>query len=254
MKIQGHAALVTGGGSGLGEATARELARLGAKVAVLDINAALAEKVAAEIGGIACPCDITQSDSLQAAIDKAAAAHGPARILMSIAGIGSAKRVVAKDGSPAPLEDFARIINVNLIGTYNASRLFAAACAKLEPMEDGERGAMVFTASVAAFDGQVGQQAYSASKAGVAGMTLPMARDLAQHGIRVCTIAPGLFATPLLRQLPEPIQQSLAASIPFPARLGKPSEFAELACHIVTNGHLNGEVIRLDGALRMAPR
>jgi len=254
MKIQGHAALVTGGGSGLGEATARELARLGAKVAVLDINAALAEKVATEIGGIACPCDITQSDSLQAAIDKAAAAHGPARILMSIAGIGSAKRVVAKDGGPAPLEDFARIINVNLIGTYNASRLFAAACAKLEPMEDGERGAMVFTASVAAFDGQVGQQAYSASKAGVAGMTLPMARDLAQHGIRVCTIAPGLLATPLLRQLPEPIQQSLAASIPFPARLGKPSEFAELACHIVTNGHLNGEVIRLDGALRMAPR
>jgi NAD(P)-dependent dehydrogenase (short-subunit alcohol dehydrogenase family) len=254
MKIQGHAALVTGGGSGLGEATARELARLGAKVAVLDINAALAEKVAADIGGIACPCDITQSDSLQAAIDKAAAAHGPARILMSIAGIGSAKRVVAKDGGPAPLEDFARVINVNLIGTYNASRLFAAACAKLDPMEDGERGAMVFTASVAAFDGQVGQQAYSASKAGVAGMTLPMARDLAQHGIRVCTIAPGLFATPLLRQLPEPIQQSLAASIPFPARLGKPSEFAELACHIVTNGHLNGEVIRLDGALRMAPR
>ena len=254
MKIQGHAALVTGGGSGLGEATARELARLGAKVAVLDINAALAEKVAADIGGIACPCDITQSDSLQAAIDKAAAAHGPARMLMSIAGIGSAKRVVAKDGGPAPLEDFARVINVNLIGTYNASRLFAAACAKLDPMEDGERGAMVFTASVAAFDGQVGQQAYSASKAGVAGMTLPMARDLAQHGIRVCTIAPGLFATPLLRQLPEPIQQSLAASIPFPARLGKPSEFAELACHIVTNGHLNGEVIRLDGALRMAPR
>ncbi len=254
MKIQGHAALVTGGGSGLGEATARELARLGAKVAVLDINAAQAEKVAADIGGIACPCDITQSDSLQAAIDKAAAAHGPARILMSIAGIGSAKRVVGKDGGPAPLEDFARVIQVNLIGTYNASRLFAAACAKLDPMEDGERGAMVFTASVAAFDGQVGQQAYSASKAGVAGMTLPMARDLAQHGIRVCTIAPGLFATPLLRQLPEPIQQSLAASIPFPARLGKPSEFAELACHIVTNGHLNGEVIRLDGALRMAPR
>jgi NAD(P)-dependent dehydrogenase (short-subunit alcohol dehydrogenase family) len=254
MKIQGHAALVTGGGSGLGEATARELARLGAKVAVLDINAAQAEKVAAEIGGIACPCDITNSDSLQAAIDKAAAVHGPARILMSIAGIGSAKRVVGKDGGPAPLEDFARVIQVNLIGTYNASRLFAAACAKLEPMEDGERGAMVFTASVAAFDGQVGQQAYSASKAGVAGMTLPMARDLAQHGIRVCTIAPGLFATPLLRQLPEPIQQSLAASIPFPARLGKPSEFAELACHIVTNGHLNGEVIRLDGALRMAPR
>ena len=254
MLIQGHAALVTGGGSGLGEATARELARLGAKVAVLDVNLEAAQKVAADINGIACRCDITDTASLQAALDQAAAAHGPARILMNIAGIGTAKRVVQKDGSAAPLEDFAKVINVNLIGTYNASRLFAAACAKLDPLEDGERGVMLFTASVAAFDGQVGQQAYSASKGGLVGMTLPMARDLAQHGIRVNTIAPGLFATPLLRQLPEPIQQSLAASIPFPARLGKPSEFAELACHIVTNGHLNGEVIRLDGALRMAPR
>ncbi len=254
MNIQGHAALVTGGGSGLGEATARELARLGTKVAVLDVNLANAERVAAEIHGVACQCDITNTDSLQAAIAKAAAAHGPARILMNIAGIGSARRVVAKDGTPAPLEDFARVINVNLIGTYNASRLFAAECAKLSPLDDGERGVMMFTASVAAFDGQVGQQAYSASKGGLVGMTLPMARDLAQHGIRVCTIAPGLFATPLLKQLPEPVQDSLAASIPFPPRLGKPSEFAELACHIVTNGHLNGEVIRLDGALRMAPR
>jgi NAD(P)-dependent dehydrogenase (short-subunit alcohol dehydrogenase family) len=261
MNIQGQAALVTGGGSGLGEATARELARLGARVAVLDMNAANADKVAADINAahgvgsaIACPCDITNTDSLQAAIDQAAAAQGPARILMSIAGIGSAKRVVGKDGSAAPLEDFVRVINVNLIGTYNAARLFAAACAKLDPMEDGERGVMVFTASVAAFDGQVGQQAYSASKSGVVGMTLPMARDLAQHGIRVCTIAPGLFATPLMKTLPEPIQQSLAASIPFPARLGKPEEFAQLASHIVTNMHLNGEVIRLDGALRMAPR
>ena len=254
MQIQGQAALVTGGGSGLGEATARELARLGAKVAVLDVNLANAQKVAAEIGGVACQCDITDSASLQAAIDTAAAAHGPARILGHIAGIGAAKRVVGKDGNAAPLEDFARIINVNLIGTYNAARLFAAACAKLDPMEDGERGVMVFTASVAAFDGQVGQQAYSASKAGVAGMTLPMARDLAQHGIRVCTIAPGLFATPLMRTLPEPVQASLAASIPFPPRLGKPEEFAALAAHIVTNTHLNGEVIRLDGALRMAPR
>ena len=163
MNIQGHAALVTGGGSGLGEATARELARLGAKVAVLDLNLANAERVAAEIKGVACPCDITDSASLQAAIDVAAAAHGPARILMNIAGIGSAKRVVGKDGSAAPLEDFAKVVTVNLIGTYNASRLFAAACAKLEPLEDGERGVMVFTASVAAFDGQVGQQAYSAS-------------------------------------------------------------------------------------------
>jgi NAD(P)-dependent dehydrogenase (short-subunit alcohol dehydrogenase family) len=254
MNIQGQAAIVTGGASGLGEATARELARLGAKVAVLDVNAGRAEKVAAEIGGVACVCDILQTDSVSAALDKAEAAHGPARILMNVAGIGSAKRIVGKDGNPAPLEDFVRVVNVNLIGAYNISRLYAARCAKLEPLEGGERGVMMFTASVAAFDGQVGQQAYSASKGGLVGMTLPMARDLAQHGIRVCTIAPGLFATPLLKELPEPIQQSLAASIPFPPRLGKPSEFAELACHIVTNGHLNGEVIRLDGALRMAPR
>jgi NAD(P)-dependent dehydrogenase (short-subunit alcohol dehydrogenase family) len=254
MKIEGQAALVTGGASGLGEATARELARLGAKVAVLDVNTSLAEKVAAEIGGIACACDITNTDSVDAALDKAAAAHGPARILMNVAGIGSAKRIVGKDGNAAPLEDFVRVVNVNLVGAYNISRLYAAQCAKLDPLEGGERGVMLFTASVAAFDGQVGQQAYSASKSGLVGMTLPMARDLAQHGIRVCTIAPGLFATPLLKELPEAIQQSLAASIPFPPRLGKPSEFAELACHIVVNGHLNGEVIRLDGALRMAPR
>ncbi len=254
MNIQGQAALVTGGASGLGEATARELARLGAKVAVLDVNMELARKVAEDIGGVACECDITNAQSAAAAIEKAAAAHGPARILMNIAGIGTAKRVVQKDGSPAPLEDFARVVNINLIGTYNMSRLFAAACARLPALEDNERGVMMFTASVAAFDGQVGQQAYSASKGGLVGMTLPMARDLAQHGIRVCTVAPGLFATPLMQQLPEPVQQSLAASIPFPSRLGKPEEFAQLACHIVTNTHLNGEVIRLDGALRMAPR
>ncbi|MFT4194019.1 SDR family NAD(P)-dependent oxidoreductase [Ottowia sp.] len=254
MKIQGQAALVTGGGSGLGEATARALARLGARVAVLDVNLDNAKRVAADIGGLAIQADVTSGDSMQAAIDQAAAAHGPARILMQIAGIGTAKRVIGKDGSAAPLEEFARVVNVNLIGTYNAARLFAAAAARLDPLEDGERGAMVFTASVAAFDGQVGQQAYSASKGGVVGMTLPMARDLAQHGIRVCTIAPGLFATPLMKTLPEPVQASLAASIPFPPRLGKPEEFAELACHVVTNGHLNGEVIRLDGALRMAPR
>jgi NAD(P)-dependent dehydrogenase (short-subunit alcohol dehydrogenase family) len=228
---------------------------------VLDVNLTNAEKVAADINAqhgdgsaVACACDITDTASLQAAISAAAAANGPARILMNIAGIGSAKRVVAKDGSPAPLEDFAKVININLIGTYNASRLFAAECVKLAPLEDGERGVMMFTASVAAFDGQVGQQAYSASKGGLVGMTLPMARDLAQHGIRVCTVAPGLFATPLMKQLPEPVQASLAASIPFPSRLGKPEEFAQLAAHIVTNTHLNGEVIRLDGALRMAPR
>jgi len=257
MNIQGQTAIVTGGASGLGEATARELARLGAKVALLDVNLALAQQVAADIGAdraIACACDITSSDSVAAALAQAAAAHGPARILMNIAGIGSAKRVVQKDGSAAPLEDFAKVITINLIGSYNVSRLFAAACAKLAPLDDGERGVMMFTASVAAFDGQVGQQAYSASKGGLVGMTLPMARDLAQHGIRVCTVAPGLFATPLMKQLPEPVQQSLAASIPFPSRLGKPEEFAQLACHIVTNSHLNGEVIRLDGALRMAPR
>ena len=261
MQIQGQAALITGGASGLGEATARELARLGAKVAVLDRNAALAAKVAdainSEFGAgsaVACACDITDTASVTAAIDKADAAHGPARILMNVAGIGSAKRVVQRDGSAAPLEDFVRVININLIGSYNMSRLFAAACAQLPVLDNGERGVMMFTASAAAFDGQVGQQAYSASKAGLAGMTLPMARDLAQHAIRVCTVAPGLFATPLIKELPEAVQQSLAASIPFPPRLGKPEEFAELACHIVTNGHLNGEVIRLDGALRMAAR
>jgi NAD(P)-dependent dehydrogenase (short-subunit alcohol dehydrogenase family) len=214
----------------------------------------LAEKVAADIDGVACQCDITNTASVTTALAKATQAHGTARILMNIAGIGSAKRIVGKDGNAAPLEDFARVINVNLIGSYNISRLFAADCVKLPPLDDGERGVMLFTASVAAFDGQVGQQAYSASKAGLAGMTLPMARDLAQHGIRVCTIAPGLFATPLMKQLPEAVQASLAASIPFPPRLGKPEEFAQLACHVVTNSHLNGEVIRLDGALRMAPR
>ena len=261
MDIQGQTALVTGAASGLGEATARELARLGAKVAVLDVNGALAETVAADLNAqhgagraVAIACDITNTDSVNAALAQATAALGPARILMNIAGIGTAKRIVGKDGNPAPLEDFARVVSVNLIGSYNISRLFAAACARLAPLDGGERGVMMFTASVAAFDGQVGQQAYSASKGGLVGMTLPMARDLAQHGIRVCTVAPGLFATPLMKQLPEAVQQSLAASIPFPPRLGKPEEFAQLACHIVTNGHLNGEVIRLDGALRMAPR
>lgn len=254
MKLEGQAALVTGGGSGLGEAVARELARLGAKVAVLDVNGEGAARVAAEIGGLACRCDITDTASVIAALDAAEAAHGPARILMNIAGIGGARRVVAKDGSPAPLEDFERVIRVNLIGTYNIIRLAAARFVKLAPLEDGERGVMVNTASVAAFDGQVGQEAYAASKGGLVGLTLPLARDLAQWGVRVCTLAPGLFATPLMNELPAEVQASLAASIPFPKRLGKPEEFAALAAHVVTNGHLNGEVIRLDGALRMAPR
>ena len=261
MNIQGQAALVTGGASGLGEATARELARLGAKVAVLDLNMALAEQVAAEIDAqhgagraVACQCDITSADSMAAAIVRAAQQHGPARILMNIAGIGTAKRVVQKDGSAAPLEEFARVVNINLVGTYNASRLFAAECAKLAPLEDGERGVMLFTASVAAFDGQIGQAAYSASKGGVVGMTLPIARDLSSIGVRVCTIAPGLFLTPMMMGLSEEAQKSLGAQVPFPSRLGDPAEYAALAMHIVQNGMLNGEVIRLDGAIRMAPR
>jgi NAD(P)-dependent dehydrogenase (short-subunit alcohol dehydrogenase family) len=173
---------------------------------------------------------------------------------MNIAGIGTAKRIVQRDGSPAPLEDFERVVRINLVGTYNVTRLVAARIVALEPLADGERGVIVNTASVAAFDGQVGQEAYSASKGGIVGMTLPLARDLAQFGVRVCTIAPGLFATPLMKELPEEVQQNLAASIPFPKRLGLPEEFAALALHIARNGHLNGEVIRLDGALRMAPR
>ena len=254
MNIAGQTALVTGGGSGLGEAVARELARQGAKVAVLDVNAAGTQRVARELGGVGLAADIADTASLTAALDAAEAALGPARIVMNIAGIGTAKRVVGKDGAPAPLEDFERVIRVNLIGTYNVIRLTAARIAKLPPLDDGERGVMLMTASVAAFDGQVGQEAYSASKGGIVSMTLPLARDLAQHGIRVCTVAPGLFETPLMKQLPEVVQQSLAASIPFPPRLGRPEEFAALAAHIVTNVHLNGETIRLDGALRMAPR
>jgi NAD(P)-dependent dehydrogenase (short-subunit alcohol dehydrogenase family) len=254
MNISGSSAIVTGGGSGLGEAVARELARLGAKVAVLDVNAEGAQRVAADIGGIACRADITRTEDVEAALDAAEGEHGTPRIVMNIAGIGTAKRVIGKDGSPAPLEDFERVVRINLVGTYNVIRLAAARIAKLEPMADGERGVVLNTASVAAFDGQVGQEAYSASKGGIVGMTLPLARDLAQWGIRVMTVAPGLFRTPLMEQLPAEVQQSLAASIPFPKRLGQPEEFAALAAHIVSNGHLNGEVIRLDGALRMAPR
>ncbi|MCM5680423.1 SDR family NAD(P)-dependent oxidoreductase [Schlegelella sp. S2-27] len=254
MNLQGHAALVTGGGSGLGAETARELARQGAKVAVLDVNAEAAQAVAAEIGGLAVACDITDSASVQQAIDAAREAHGPARVLMNVAGIGGARRVVGKDGQPMPLEDFKRVIDVNLVGTFNVVRLVAAGMVKLDPLNDGERGVIVCTASVAAYDGQVGQEAYAASKGGLVSLTLPLARDLAQFGVRVCTIAPGLFLTPLLHKLPEEVQQSLAASIPFPKRLGKPQEFAQLAAHVVGNPSLNGEVIRLDGALRLPPR
>lgn len=259
MNLQGQAALVTGAGSGLGAATAAALAQRGVRVALLDINPEAANKVAQAIvasGGQAAAfvCDVTSGDSVHAAVDAAAAAHGPARILMHVAGIGSAKRIVGKDGQPAPLADFERVVRVNLIGTYNVARIVAAAMVKLEPQADGERGVIVNTASVAAFDGQVGQEAYAASKGGVAAMTLPLARDLAQFGVRAVTIAPGLFRTPLMEELPQAVQESLAASIPFPKRLGKPEEFAQLALSIVENSALNGEVIRLDGALRMAPR
>lgn len=255
MQIEGQAALVTGGASGLGEATARALAAAGATVVVLDRNAEAAQAVAASIGGRALVCDIADGPAAASAL--AAVAHdvGPLRIVMNVAGIGTAKRIVGRDGQPAPLEDFERVVRVNLLGTYNICRLVAAQLAAGPALgEDGERGVFVNTASVAAFDGQVGQEAYAASKGGVAAMTLPMARDLAQHGIRVCTIAPGLFRTPLVNELPAAVQDSLAASIPFPRRLGTPAEFAALALHIVGNPALNGEVIRLDGALRLAPR
>jgi len=258
MNIQGQAALVTGGASGLGAQTARELARRGAKVAVLDRNGDGAKAVAAEIGGIGIACDITNTDSVLAALDAARAAHGAARLVMNIAGIGTAKRLIGRDGTPMPLEDFKRVVEVNLFGTFNVVRLAAAEIVKLDPLMDdensGERGVIVNTASVAAFDGQVGQEAYAASKGGVVALTLPLARDLAQFGVRVCTIAPGLFLTPLMAELPQAVQESLAASIPFPKRLGKPEEFAQLCAAIVENMSLNGEVIRLDGALRMAPR
>jgi NAD(P)-dependent dehydrogenase (short-subunit alcohol dehydrogenase family) len=254
MNLQGTAALVTGGASGLGAETARQLAKAGAKVAVLDVNLEAGEALAKEIGGVAAFCDITSETSVTEALEKARQAHGPARILINCAGIGGAKRLVGKDGKAMPLEDFSRIVNVNLIGTFNALRLAAADMIALDPLEDGERGVIVCTSSVAAYDGQIGQAGYAASKGGIVSLTLPLARDLAQFGVRVMTIAPGLFLTPLLYKLPEEVQQSLGASIPFPKRLGKASEFAELALHIVNNKSLNGEVIRLDGALRLPPR
>ena len=253
MQLKDQPVIVTGGASGLGAATARRLAAQGAKVAVCDLNATLAETVAAEIGGVAVICDVSDAASAEAAIAKAAAAHGPARVLVNCAGIGVAKRVIGKEG-PMALGDFDRVIKVNLIGSFNMLRLATAGMSKLEPLATGERGVVISTASIAAYDGQIGQSAYSASKGGIVAMTLPMARDLAQHGIRVVTIAPGLFMTPLMKELPEAVQASLAASVPFPRRLGHPAEFAHLAIAIVENNVLNGEVVRLDAALRMAPR
>ena len=253
MDIQGQAAIVTGGASGLGAECARELAARGAKVAILDRNAELAQQVAQQTGGIACACDITDSASVQHALDAAREAHGPLRILVNCAGVGGARRVVGKNG-PMPLEEFSQIININLIGTFNVIRLAAAGMTVNEPLAEGERGVIINTASIAAFDGQIGQAAYAAAKGGLVSLTLPLARDLAQFGVRVVAIAPGLFMTPLLHELPQEALDVLATSIPFPKRLGRPDEFARLAAHIVENLSLNGEVIRLDGALRMPPR
>ncbi len=253
MDIRGHAALVTGGGSGLGAATARMLAAAGAKVAILDVNTKAAAEVAIDINGIAIACDVADSASTEAAIAKAAADHGPARILVNCAGIGTAKRIVGKEG-PQPLADYERIIRVNLIGTFNAMRLAAAAMSTLEPLTDGERGVIICTASVAAYDGQIGQAAYASSKGGVVALVLPAAREFAQFGIRVLAIAPGIFLTPMMMGLSQQAQDSLAASLPFPKKLGDPSQYAALVHHMVENRYLNGEVVRLDAALRMAPR
>jgi NAD(P)-dependent dehydrogenase (short-subunit alcohol dehydrogenase family) len=253
MEVAGHAALVTGGASGLGAATARALAAAGAKVAVLDLNEAAAKSVAAEIGGVAVACDVAQAESAEAAMAAARAAHGAARILVNCAGIGVAARIVGRDG-PMKLAEFKRVIDINLIGSFNLMRLAAADMMALAALDEGERGVIVSTASVAAYEGQVGQAAYSASKGGIVALTLPAAREFARAGIRVNAIAPGLFQTPMMAGLPKEAQESLGQSVPFPARLGRPEEYARLVMAIVANPMINGETIRLDGALRMAPR
>jgi NAD(P)-dependent dehydrogenase (short-subunit alcohol dehydrogenase family) len=253
MDPKGHAAVVTGAASGLGAETAAHLAKAGAKVAVLDINMDGARATAARIGGIAIRCDVTSADDAVKALAEAKAKHGAARILVNCAGVGPAKRMVGRDG-PLPLSEFEKVIAINLVGTFNMMRLVAADMQALDPMTDGERGVIVSTASVAAYEGQIGQTAYAASKGGVAALTIPAARELSQFGIRVMAIAPGIFGTPMLRALPQAAQDSLGASVPFPKRLGEPHEFADLVMTIVRSGYLNGEVIRIDGALRMAPR
>jgi len=244
---------VLGGASGLGEATARALHGRGAAVTVADVNAEKGEAVAAELGVQFVPCDVREEDQVQAAVARAAEGDGGLRVAVCCAGTGWAQKVAGSQG-PHPLLPFETIISINLIGTFNAMRFAAAAMIANEPLEDGERGVCVNTASIAAFEGQVGQIAYSASKGGVVAMTLPAARDLAQYGIRVNTIAPGLFDTPLLAALPEEARQKLGAGVPFPQRLGAPGEYAQLACALIENRMLNGETIRLDGALRMPPR
>ncbi|MGE7417981.1 SDR family NAD(P)-dependent oxidoreductase [Methylobacterium tarhaniae] len=253
MKVNGVAAIVTGGGSGLGAATGRALAAAGAKVALLDLNEGAAAEVAGEIGGLALSCDVADAASAEAAVARAAEAHGPARILVNCAGVATAGRIVGRHG-PLDLASYAKVIQVNLIGSFNLMRLVAAGALALDPLEGGERGVIISTASVAAYEGQIGQAAYASSKAGVVGLTLPAAREFAPAGIRVCTIAPGLFETPMMRGLPQEVQDSLGASVPFPSRLGRPEEYAKLALAIIDNPMLNGEVIRLDGALRMQPK
>ncbi|MCR4471225.1 SDR family NAD(P)-dependent oxidoreductase [Burkholderia sp. SCN-KJ] len=252
MEIRGNVFLITGGASGLGAGTARMLAQAGGKVVLADLNEAAGAALAGELGGVFVRCDVSSEADAQAAVDAATRA-GTLRGLVNCAGIAPAAKTVGKDGAH-PLDVFAKTINVNLVGTFNMIRLAAAAMAAAAPNAGGERGVIVSTASVAAYDGQIGQAAYAASKAGVAGMTLPIARDLSRHGIRVMTIAPGLFETPMLLGMPKDVQDALGAMVPFPPRLGKPDEYAMLVRQIVENPMLNGEVIRLDGAIRMQPK
>jgi NAD(P)-dependent dehydrogenase (short-subunit alcohol dehydrogenase family) len=250
MDLEGLSALVTGGASGLGEATARMLAAQGARVAIVDRDLDKAQTVAAAIGGIAAQADVTSEEGVTAALDAAEAAHGVPRLVVNCAGIGTAGRVLGRE-EPLALEVFERTIGVNLVGTFNVLRLSAARMAEAEPMADGERGLVVNTASVAAFDGQIGQAAYAASKGGIVAMSLPVARELARVGVRVNVIAPGIFLTPLLYGLPEEAQKALAADIPFPARLGDPAEFADAVCFMARNRYVNGECLRLDGSVRL---
>jgi NAD(P)-dependent dehydrogenase (short-subunit alcohol dehydrogenase family) len=253
MNLEGQAAIVSGGASGLGRATAVALAASGVEVAILDINQDAAIDAAREAGGFAIACDVTDAASVEAAFVAARERHGPARIAVNCAGVGTAGRIVGRDG-PLPLDAFRRVIEVNLIGSFNVMRLAAAEMSTLDPLADGERGIIVSTASVAAYEGQIGQAAYSASKGGIVSLTLPAARELARYGVRVVAIAPGIFETPMLQGLPQSVRESLAASVPFPPRLGRPEEYAALVLHLCRNPMINGEVVRLDGALRMAPR
>lgn len=255
MKIQGASALVTGGASGLGEATVRRLHGLGARLVIADVSRERGQALADDLGAGAlfAEADVADETSMRRAVDLAATSHGGLQILVNCAGIAVAQRMLGREG-PMDLGVFSRVIQVNLIGTFNAMRLAAAVMAAGQPDEAGERGVVINTASVAAFEGQIGQTAYSASKAGVVGLTLPAARELSRFGIRVVTVAPGIFDTPMMASLPEPARASLSQQVPFPPRLGRPDEYAMLVAHIVENPMLNGAVIRLDGALRMAPR